>query len=343
MVALIPNQSDTPTEANVHPPATIPLLVVIVNYRTADLVVDCLRSLVDEIAALPGARVVVTDNASGDDSVTCLNVAIEEHGWGKWATLMPLARNGGFAAGNNAAIAPALSGDTPPRYVLLLNPDTYIRPGALRALLAFMDAHTHVGIAGSRIENPDGSPRRTAFRFHSIVGEFTSASKLGWVQRLCQRWIVAPPVRDEPHPIDWVSGASMIVRKEVFDAVGLLDDRYFMYYEEMDLCLRAARAGWSCWYVPESRIVHLVGQASGVTGSQRARRRTPRYWFESRRHFYLKTHGRLYKFLADLSWTAGFACWRLRRLALRQPDDQPPYMLRDFVRFNFVPGFAGES
>jgi hypothetical protein len=130
----------------------------------------------------------------------------------------------------------------------------------------------------------------------------------------------------------------MMVRKEVFDQVGVLDEGYFMYYEEMDLCLRAHRAGWQCWYVPQSRVVHLVGQASGVTGADRGRKRMPRYWFESRRHFFLKMHGRCYKVLADLSWTMGFALWRLRRWIMRKPDNDPPRMLWDFVRFNFLPG-----
>ncbi len=335
MVALETRQPDLSLPGTSDSRRTIPLLVVIVNYRTGDLVIDCLKSLAEEIAAIPGARVEVVDNASGDNSVARLAQAIGENGW-SWVTLRALSANGGFAFGNNAAIGPALTGDRPPRYVLLLNPDTYIRPGALRALLSFMEVHPDVGIAGSRIENPDGSPRRTAFQFHTILGEFSSAAKIGFIQRLLARWTIAPPVRDEPHPIDWVSGAAMLVRAEVFHAIGLLDDRYFMYYEEMDFCRRATLAGWACWYVPQSRVVHLVGQASGVTGTKRPRRRTPRYWFESRRHYYLKMHGRMYKFLADIAWTLGFACWRVRRWLLRQPDDQPPYMLRDFIAFNFL-------
>jgi len=310
------------------------LLIVIVNYRTPQLTIDCLRSLREEVAALGDAHATVTDNASGDDSADRIADAIAQNDWLSWVTFMPLDRNGGFAFGNNAALRPALASAHPPRYVLLLNPDTYIRPGALMALLRFMDAHPEVGIAGSRIENPDASVRRTAFRFHSVAGEFASASKMGLVQNVLHRWMVAPPPRDEAHPTDWVSGASMIVRREVFDQIGLLDDAYFMYYEEMDFCLRARRAGWPCWYVPDSRVVHLVGQASGVTGAERHRKRMPRYWFESRRRFFLKMHGRGYKLLADLSWIAGFTLWRIRRLLTGKPDNDPPHMLWDFVRFN---------
>src|SRR5690606_33467105 len=141
-----------------------------------------------------------------------------------------------------------------------------------------MDEHPDVGLAGSRIENPDGTPRRSAFRFHSLAGEFEKAMRWGVVSKLLSRWIVAPPVQENAHPTDWVSGACMIVRRQVLEQVGLLDEHYFLYYEEQDLALRAARAGWTCWYVPASRVVHLVGQSSGVTGAQRTQKRTPRYW-----------------------------------------------------------------
>src|SRR6516164_2302852 len=102
------------------------VLVVIVNYRTADLVVDCLASLEPEVAALPGMRAVVVDNASADGSAERLAVACRDRGW-SWASIAPLGRNGGFAAGNNAALRPALDSADPPRYFILLNPDTVVR------------------------------------------------------------------------------------------------------------------------------------------------------------------------------------------------------------------------
>ena len=106
------------------------LLIVIVNYRTASLTIDCLRSLADEIPALGDTRVVVIDNASADDSPARISDAIVSNGWSAWAQLTPAERNGGFAYGNNAAIRPALSAGDPPQYVLLLNSDTIVRPGA---------------------------------------------------------------------------------------------------------------------------------------------------------------------------------------------------------------------
>jgi len=312
------------------------LLVVIVNFRTAPLVIDCLRSLDQPMREIPGAKAVVTDNASGDDSVDVISKAITDNRWSEWAQMIPLESNGGFAWGNNKAIEPALASNDPPEFVLLLNPDTIVRPGAISSLLSFMEAHPQVGIAGSRLEHLDGSPQRSAFRFHSVLSELESGFRLGFLSRVLSRSVVAPPAPQEACQTDWVAGASMMIRKEVFDAIGLLDDKYFMYFEEVDFCLRARRAGWSCWYVPQSRVVHLVGQSSGVTDVKQSRKRRPAYWFESRRRYFRKNLGRARTLLADLAWSGGYAVYRLRRLIWRKPDADPQYFLRDFVRYNLL-------
>jgi len=308
------------------------LIVVIVNYRTPDLTIDCLRSLVSEVRSLPGTRVVVSDNDSGDGSVEKIGTAIETEGWGDWVSLMPLERNGGFAFGNNAVIRPILQSTNPPPYILLLNPDTIVHPGALQALIDFMDEHPKVGIAGSRLEEPDGTPQCSAFRFHTVFSELDSGLNLGIVSKLLSRWVVWPPIPEEACQTDWVAGASMIVRREVFEGVGLMDEEYFMYYEEMDFCLQAKKAGWSCWYVPKSRVVHLVGQSSGVTDTKRPPKRRPQYWFDSRRRYFLKNYGWLYTALADAIWASSFALWRLRRAIQGKPDTDPPQVLSDFLR-----------
>ena len=308
------------------------LLVVIVNYRTAGLTIDCLRSLDSEVRSLPGTRVVVTDNASGDGSGEKIQAAIESEGWGDWVTFQPLERNGGFAYGNNAPIRPALSSPNPPTYVLLLNPDTIVRPNALNVLVEFMDEHPEAGIAGSRLEDPDGTPQHSAFRFHTAFSELDLGLRLGLVTKLLNNWVIAPPISDEVCPTDWVAGASMIIRREVFEAAGLMDEGYFMYYEEMDFCLQAKRAGWSCWYVPQSHVVHLVGQSSGVTDTKRPPKRLPQYWFDSRRRYFLKNYGWLYTALADAVWTIGFTLWRIRRVVQGKPDQDPPNILGDFLR-----------
>lgn len=307
------------------------LLIVIVNYRTPELTVDCLRSLRDEVGQVEGgARVVVTDNASPDDSAERIAAAMPE--FAPWATFMSLDRNGGFAWGNNQAIAPALRSDDPPEYVHLLNPDTLVLPGGIVELVKFMDAHRQAGIAGSRIENPDGSVRRSAFRFHTIPSEFESEVRLGAVSKLMRNRVIAPEPPAGNEKVDWVSGASMIVRRKVFDDIGLLDEGYFMYYEEADFALRANRAGWPCWYVPASRVVHLVGQASGVTGARRAEKRRPSYWFDSRRRYFVNNHGHAAALFADVAWTSGAAIHRVLRFVRCKQRTDPAWLLWDFLR-----------
>jgi GT2 family glycosyltransferase len=312
------------------------LLVVIVNYQATALALDCLQSLQDEVGKVAGTRVVVVENGSGDDSAARLEAAVRDHGWGDWVTILPLEQNGGFATGNNAAIRPALAAAEVPRYVLLLNPDTIVRPGALGALVEFMESRPDVGIAGSQLEEPDGTPQRSAFRFPSVLGELEGGLHLGPASWLLKRWVVAPEVPPGPGPTDWVAGACMIIRTTVFAAIGLLDEGYFLYFEEVDFCHRARRAGWPCWYVPAARVVHLVGQSSGVTHPSAARRRRPSYWFRARRRYFLANHGRGATVLADLAWALGRASYQLRRLVQRKPDTDSRWLLWDFIRFNFL-------
>jgi N-acetylglucosaminyl-diphospho-decaprenol L-rhamnosyltransferase len=320
-------------------------LIVIVNWRTGDLTIDCLRSLTGQVTdPSVNARVVVADNASGDGSIQRIAAAIADHGW-TWASTLELPKNGGFAYGNNQAIRsvwPDLGDASNPgaaqrpaegrEYVVLLNPDTVVREGALRELVRFMDEHPKAGIAGSRLEDPDGTIQISAFRFHGVASEFERGMKLGLVTRLLRGRVVAPPAPSTPAETDWLAGASMIVRREVFQRIGLLDEGYFMYYEEVDFCLRARRAGFEVWYVPTSRVVHLVGAASELSDARRHRKRRPGYWFDSRRRFYLKNFGPWRGAAADAAFIIGHAVYRVRRWIQRKPDTDPPMFLWDSIR-----------
>ena len=309
--------------------ATCPLLVVIVNYKTADLTIRCLETLGPEFDEIPGARVTVVENASGDGET--LARAIADLGWGSWVTLEDTGRNGGFSAGNNAGIRPALESADPPRHVLLLNADTEVRPGALRTLIAFMDAHPKVGIAGSSFENLDGSDWTLAFRFFTPIGELTRGMEIGVVNKLMRPWVINRFMeQDRPQPVDWVAGASMMIRSEVFDAVGLMDEAYFLYFEEVDFCLQASRAGWPCWYVPQSRVMHIGGQSTKLTERDRRPNRLPAYWYASRSRYFRKNFGLIGAIVADLGFGVGFAIRKLRMIVTGMPDTDPPHHLADF-------------
>jgi GT2 family glycosyltransferase/serine acetyltransferase len=312
------------------------LAVVILTHQHTDLATDCLKSLEGEID--PGQdRVIVVDNGSDDGTAERLRGLIGARGWAAWASLLALERNGGFCVGNNAALRRVLAEPDPPRFVFLLNDDTYLRPGALQALLDFMAHHPRAAIAGSRLEDPDGRPQPSARRFHSIASEVEGALRFGPLSRLLHARVVAPPPRPEAHATDWVVGAAMLVRREVFDRIGLLDERFFLYFDEADFCLQARRAGFECWYVPQSRIVHLIGQSTGLRWETRAQRRLPAYWFESRRHFFQKNFGWWYAAAADAGLVAASLLRRLRALLQASVEGDAPHYLRDVVTHGLWP------
>lgn len=314
------------------------LLIVIVNYRVTDLAIDCLHSVAAEITSVPNSHVALCENGTGDDSAERLAAVIHANGWSAWCSLTALPVNLGFTGGNNAVIRPALDSADPPDYVLLLNSDTIVRPGAFKALVDFMDQNPSVGVAGSRLEDPDGTPQRSAFRFQSPLSEFEANFKLGLVTRLLRNWMVAPPVREETFATDWVSGAAMIIRRRVLREVGLLDEGYFTYFDDIDYCLNARRKGWPTWYVPASRIVHLVGQSTGVNAKPK---RLPPYLLEARRRYFLKNHSPIYAALVDAGAILGQAMWRLRVRLTGKLDVSPPQMLGDLIRHSvFLRGFA---
>jgi len=288
-------------------PDTPALRVVIVNYRTADLTIDCLASMADQVRGLPGGDggdVVVVDNASGDGSADRIGEAISDRGWSGWAEVLPLDRNGGFSAGNNAGIVRALRPPAP-AFVLLLNSDTIIRPGALSTLLEAAAERPEAGLIGPRLEWPDGRPQISGFRFPSPPGELVKAASTGPLTRLLRRYDLDLGLPDQPIEADWVSFAGVLIRRQALEQVGPLDEGYFMYYEDVDYCLRARRAGWSVLHWPSARVVHLRGGSAPVKRQMAARRRVSPYFYASRARYFAKAYGPIGPTLANLAWTAG--------------------------------------
>ena len=302
--------------------------VVIVNYRTADLAVDCLRSLAPEIEQIPGAEVVVVDNASGDQSAEQIQAAVEQSGW-TWAQVCEADRNGGFAAGNNVALRQLLASDDPPEYILLLNPDTIVRERAVLELAEFLAATPVAGIVGSSMEDASGKERQAAHRTPSLWTEFAFAARLGLLTRLLGDRADEIPLPRRPIRCDWVSGACMMVRREVFERIGLIDEGFFLYYEEVDFCQRARQAGWEVWCVPDARVVHIEGAATGI----RRKSRLGQYWFSSRRRFFVRYHGILMLCLTDLLWALARLSLALRHALYLGGGraDGPELFLRDLL------------
>jgi GT2 family glycosyltransferase len=308
----------------------IGVVVAIVTYKSAALTIDCLRSIqAERSTAGLRLRAIVVDNASNDAPL--IAEAIEANGWSSWVTLVEAPRNGGFAYGNNVAFRTAYDND-PPAYLYMLNPDTVVRKGAVGALVRFLEAHPDVGIAGSSFENHDGSEWPIAFRFPSLLSELEEGLQLGIASRLLRPWIVAKPMSSVAEPIGWVPGASMMIRRAVTDAIGGLDENYFLYFEETDFCLRAKRAGFSTWYVPESRVMHIAGQSTKVTERNAVPKRLPAYWFESRRRYFAANHGVGYAMAADVVAIMAHGLGSLKRAAQRRKNVGIPHFLADLAQ-----------
>jgi N-acetylglucosaminyl-diphospho-decaprenol L-rhamnosyltransferase len=312
--------------------SALDIFAVIVSYRCAALTIEALRSLAAE-RATPGLglQAIVVDNASGD--LPQIQRAVEQQGWSSWVTLIAAPRNGGFAYGNNVGIERAFGGDgdgSPP-YIYLLNPDAQVRSGAVLALARFLETHPTVGIAGSSFENHDGSEWPIAFRFPTLLSELDQGLGFGLVTRLLRRWVVARRMSKTSQPVDWICGASMMIRPAVLAAVGGFDENYFLYYEETDFCQRARRAGFSTWYVPESRVMHIAGQSTHVTERTGGPRRLPPYWFESRRRYFAVTFGVGKAIAIDLIAIAANSLGFLKRVCLGRGGSVVPHFTRDLI------------
>ncbi|HEY8427382.1 MAG TPA: glycosyltransferase family 2 protein [Sandaracinaceae bacterium] len=309
------------------------VLCIILNYKTPDMTLDAVRAARRALERIDGHRIDVVDNDSQDGSEEKLRAAVAREGW-RDVRVLQTGHNGGFGYGNNYAIRRALCSPDPPEFVHILNSDAFPEPDAIEALLRFMRDHGEVGIAGSALRGVDGEPHISAFRFPTLKSEVAGSFRLGLLSRL---WPDAEvPIRPRPErsrEVDWLAGASMMIRREVLEEVGLFDETFFLYFEETDLCRRAKKAGWSIWYVVESRVVH-AGHAS--TGLKDKAKPMPTYWFDSRRYYFLKNHGRAYLWAANAVAAAGLASFKVRARIQRKPDPDPVRYLRDFVHYNFV-------
>ncbi len=307
------------------------VVTVILNWRTPDMTQRAARAALRAMEGIAG-EVIVVDNASGDGSFAQMRTGLA--GLDRLRVVQS-GRNGGFGAGNNHGIrlgmdAPLEAGRRADLFYIL-NSDAFPEEGAIAALVQAMAADPRLGMAGSFVHGENGRPHETAFRFPTIAGEFEGAARLGPVSRALRRWRVAltpAEARERPAAVHWLSGASLMLRREMLEEIGLFDEAYFLYYEETDLARRAATAGWGRRYVAESRVMHIGSVSTGM----RNWTRTPDYWFASRRRYFCKMHGPLYAAGTTLALLAGGLIWRARRLVQSKPPADPPRFLRDLVR-----------
>ena len=225
---------------------SVTLSIIIVNWNTRDLLAQCLTSLYADVpfASFAPFETFVVDNASSDGSAAMVRERFPQ------VHLIENSENVGFARANNQAIRQSTG-----RYVLLLNPDTEVQPGALEILVRFMDAHTRVGAAGPQLLNPDGTLQAWCYPAPTLSREFWRLLYLDafWPYG---RYDMATWDLSTPREVDMAPGACLILRREALDQVGLLDEDYFIYSEEVDLCYRLRQHSWKVHWVPQAVVMH---------------------------------------------------------------------------------------
>ena len=226
--------------------------VVIVNWNTRDELSDCLTSVLASDAIVP--EIIVVDNASCDGSVAVVQ------GEFPLVRIIRNEKNLGFARASNQGIEASRG-----RYVLLLNPDCIVYPGAFSQIVQFGDANPDVGIFGVRILNPDGSVFESCRRFPTLAaGVFRNAilARLFPNNPYTREYLMADWNHDTAREVDWVSGAALVMRRELLEDIGRLDERFFMYCEDVDIAYRAKERNWRVMYYPDAAVMHLRARSS---------------------------------------------------------------------------------
>lgn len=260
--------------------------LVIVNYRAYAALAACLDSLAPYLGADVEAHLV-------DHGADSRGGAVLQEGF-RGLHLSSTSSNPGFAAGVNRAARDARG-----RYLLLLNPDCVVHGDVAHTLAAWMDEHPEAGVVGGLVRESDGSLQQSARRFPGpstgIAGRTSLLTRLWPDNPWSRRNLAAREDQREPVEVDWVTGACMMIRREAFDAVGGMDEGFFLYWEDADICRRIRDAGWSTFYFPTVGVTHLTGRSSRL-----ARTRSLVAFHRSAYRYYMKHGGRRARFAAPI-------------------------------------------
>lgn len=223
------------------------LSIIILNYKTKGLLKQCLKGI--GLFNLPlECEIIVVDNFSGDGTEKMIKEEFRE------VRFIQARNNQGFSAGYNLGIKEARG-----KYLLLLNPDIAILNNAIMKMYEFMEANSRVGLAGPKLLNPDGKVQMSAMTLPSFwtpLYRRTFLGKLPFARKAMREYLMSDWDHKDNRSVDWVLGGCMIIRKEALDKVGLLDERFFLYFDDVDWCRRFWQAGWQVYYIAEAEMVH---------------------------------------------------------------------------------------
>lgn len=313
------------------------LAVIVVNYGAADFIIRHLDKTLEEMRGFRAAHLYIVDNASPGDDLAALKEYVSRNKLEADVTVIDAGANLGFAGGNNLAFEEARGAGAD--YVFFLNPDAYPLPGALRVLYERLEVRPDAAIAGAQLVTADGEESSCCFRFPSLTREFASEAGSALFMRLAGPHRDAAASGEEAVDTDWVSGTAFMLRAAAADAK-LMDDGFFLYYEETDMMLGLKRRGWKILHAPAARVVHIGAMTTGVQNYRPNAPRLPDYWFDSWRYYYRKNHGALYTFGAALAKTLGVLAYQAKRRVRGEQDARPQAYLRDVVAKCLAPAVS---
>ena len=247
------------------------IAVIVVNWNACEDLRVCLRSLVAATPSRITSSIWVVDNASTDGSVAMVQAEFPQ------VQLLVNAENAGFSRANNQAI-----NLTDTHYVFLLNSDAFIHDDALEALVAGADEHPQAGIIGAKVLNPDGTLQFSCRRFPSLGAGFFRNTYLGRLfpnNKYAQDYLMTDFDHASTRAVDWVSGCAMLLRRDMIAQIEALDERFYMYCEDVDICQRAWDSGQEVVYVPEAVVTHAIGRSSDKNGDAMIKE-FHRSWYE---------------------------------------------------------------
>jgi len=256
---------------------TAELTIVIVSWNVRELLKKCLESIFENRADL-ALKIIVVDNASKDQTAEMVRANFPQ------VKLIVNASNLGFAQANNQGIKESQSD-----YILVLNPDTEIVDSALPTVLDFMKKNEQIGIVGAKHLNPDKTLQPSVRRFPNLPVLFLIFSKIAKIfpnLKTISHYLAKDFDYQKSQPCDQAAGSFLLLRKKMLDQIGLFDEQFFIWFEEVDLCRRAKTAGWGAWYLPTAEIIHRGGQSF----SQQLTLKNQKIFFQSA-YKYLKKHG----------------------------------------------------
>ena len=283
------------------------LAIIIVNYRTPSMTIDCLTSL---IKVMPNItyKIIVVDNNSGDDSVEVISQWRKEKKLTSTTSIITSEVNAGFSSGNNIGIKSVNA-----VFYLLLNSDTLVKHNAIESLIDAAKAESRAGLITPGLEGQYGDNQISCFKSISPISEFIDAAETGIISNLLSKYVVPLPLIDQISNPSWSSFACVLIKKEVFDSIGLLDEGFFMYFEDAEYCLRAKKNGWNTVNIPSARVIHLGGKSSTFNKDTDFKKRLPRFYYEARTRYFYKIYGRLGLILANILWWLGRSISKLRQ------------------------------